>query len=199
MKRNQVLAAPCVGIAVKALMILLFGNSILPTSASAAATGTACDPTTVVSTQMNWLKQNSYNYVTAVVASNRTHGLFQSYSQVTYAKIGLKQGTGWLLGWLVTSSPGKQFFDDRVWYGNNLDAHPFSPTATDSVSLNITPSGIVTISLGNGSQGFSTACLNGVLYGGPNPPSPGSLLTIGLTYPLYTITFEQGSTPPPPK
>jgi hypothetical protein len=181
------------GLAMEGIAVVLFANSMLVGSAYA---GTSCDPATTISGLVSWLNQNSLNYVTAVVASNRPHTLFGTASEVTYSKIPLKAGTGWVTGWLVTARNGKQYFDDRAWYKPGDTFHispfPFSPDSTDSISLVTAPAGQVTISLKNGSVAFSSACMNGVLYGGPNPPSLG-------VAPVYTISFEAGTNPAPPK
>ena len=183
-----------------ALNNLRFPLLAITVACTPAYSGT-CD--SAFTSLVNWLNQGSLYWVTAVVASNRPAALPGMKSEVTYSNIPLvKNAFGWLTtagnssqvdalnGWLR-----KQFYDQRLWqklaYG---PSYPFSPDATDTISITILPDGTVRVYPKNGqvTQTFTATCSGGVMFGAP------AATVILSPMPMYTITFEAGVNPGTP-
>jgi hypothetical protein len=153
---------------------------------------------------VNWLNQGPSYWVTAVVASNRAAALPYMKSEVTYSNIPLAKNA---FGWLVTAGNGsqvelfnswlgKQYYDQRVWHKSGYGpSYPFSPDATDTITLTIFPDGTVRVYPNNGqvTHTFSATCSGGVMFG-----APAATVILSPT-PMYTITFEAGMNSAPPQ
>jgi hypothetical protein len=127
--------------------------------------------------------------VTAVVASNHPAGLI-SKPYVTVSSIPLSATSA---GTLVWKSKGKEYYSNR-YYNIGFLSYPFSPYDTTTITIIISPSGVVTVKPNNQAttHTFTATCSpTGVMYGSSAP----QFLTV---VPMYTITFEQGTLPPPP-
>jgi len=177
----------------KTRLSFLFIAGLVPQAAFPAS----CD--TLVTGVANYLKADPANYVYAIVASNKPgYYLFTNQDpQVTYSKINLSTGFGYLL----TKTTGTLYFNDFMWGpnypGNSLNPpYPFSPASTVNMTLTVSPAGAVTLKPSNSSQAqtFTAAC-NAGLMSGQMP-----VTTIGYPQnPGYLITFLYGKTPAPPK
>jgi hypothetical protein len=176
------------------LLVLLLAISL----ASTPAYSGTCDST--FNSVVNWLNQGPAHWVTAVVASNRAAALPGMRSEVTYSNIPLAKNA---FGWIVTaanSSPvdafnswlGRQFYDERVWQKSAYGpVHPFSPDATDTISLTFLPDGTVRVYPKNGqvTHTFTATCSGSTMFGSP------PVTVILSPTPMYTITFEAGVNP----
>jgi hypothetical protein len=135
----------------------------------------------LVANQVNWLKQDPHNAVTAVVATNAALVGVVSYTEIPMT------WSPWASNWLFSSAPGTQWYSNETW-GSSY--YPFSPFHTKTMTLSISPTGGVTVRPdgGESSYSFNATCMGlGVMSGQVN----GFLSTRG-----YMITFRKSVIPP---
>jgi hypothetical protein len=146
------------------LMLILFFTALDLPARSCSAAG-------VIADHVKWLAQGSGHVVRATAVSNQRNRL-ASYAEGELTITGQPfpgSGAPTFLGGVL-----KQYFSDRRFDlpasgAASVPRYPFSPTATDSTSLNLDTNGSITLTLkswGNTSVRLTdVSCAAGVLHG----------------------------------
>lgn len=169
-------------------------NRLLPVyvtlflTAAAAAAPPDCSTTNLIGQHVQWLNASRKNVVRVTTVSNQNNRLV-SYAEgeltITGQPFPGTNAPAYLGGTL------EQFFSDRKYGmaeggGVAVARHPFSPKATDKISLSIGSDGTIALSLKSWNNAViklsDVRCAAGVLYGfTTNPTGPRSFYVISMT------------------